>query len=158
MNTDRQLRRQLIKQIEGGQAFVKIESLLQEIPFEQLGVRPEDLPYSFYELFFHMRVAQYDILDFSTNPGYQAPAWPDDYWPLTASPENQDEWEQLKAGFFSERKKFCDFISDADIDLFTPLPQGDGQTLLREAMLILEHNAYHTGQLAVLLRLLHNGE
>lgn len=151
---DLKTRRQLADQLRGRQAFIPIEKLLEEIDFEDLGIRPHGLPYSFYEQFFHLRVAQYDILEFSRNPDYEAPVWPEEYWPVDDAPETGEEWENLKKGYFDEREAFIEHLLDQSNDLYKPLLHGDGQTLLREAMLILEHSAYHTGQLAIILRLL----
>lgn len=147
-------REQLVQQLDGGQAFIRIEELLEEVDYEDLGVRPAGLPYSFYEQFFHLRVAQFDILDFSRNPDYEPQNWPEDYWPMEQAPSSEEEWEQLKTQFFEERNEMMDLILDPDRDLQTPFEHGDGQTLLREGMLVLEHNAYHIGQLAIIFRLL----
>jgi hypothetical protein len=157
-DSSRLTREQLIQQLAGGQAFIKIEDLLEEVEFEQLGIRPAGLPYSFYEQFSHLRIAQFDLLDFSRNPKYEPQQWPDDYWPVEQSPESKEAWEQLKAQFFKERNEMMDLILDPKRALHTPFEHGDGQTLLREALLALEHNAYHTGQLAIILRLLKQEE
>ncbi|MTI89415.1 MAG: DinB family protein [Balneolaceae bacterium] len=153
-----QLRERLVSQLEGGQAYLPIEELLDHIDFEDLGVRPAGLPYSFYEQFFHLRVAQYDIYDFSVNPDYTPQAWPEDYWPLDHAPETEEEWEELKQAFFKERNQFIQLILDERNDLYEPFPHGDGQNLLREAVLLLEHNSYHIGQLAIITRLLEQEE
>lgn len=148
------LRQQLIKHLEGGDAFMTVDQMVKEIPFDKLGTVPDGLPYSFYQQFYHLRFAQYDILDFSRNPDYESLDWPDDYWPGEAGPENKKEWEELKEKFFSERSQLADLIADTGKDLFEAFPHGTGQTLLREAILAIEHNAYHTGQLLIILRLL----
>ncbi|MAL18670.1 MAG: hypothetical protein CL670_00595 [Balneola sp.] len=155
-HSERVTREQLIHQLEGGQAFIKVEDLLNEIEFKDLGVRPAGLPYSFYEQFFHLRVAQFDILDFSRNSEYEPKQWPEDYWPVEQAPESEEEWESLKKQFFDERNEFMNFILDPKNNLQEEIPHGDGQTLFREALLVLEHNAYHIGQLAIIFRLLKN--
>ncbi|MBD3615398.1 MAG: DinB family protein [Gracilimonas sp.] len=154
VNSHRITREQLIQQLEGGQAFLKIEDLLSEVAFENLGERPSGLPYSFYEQFFHMRVAQFDILDFARNPDYEPMEWPEDYWPLQQAPKTEEDWEELKKAFFKERDEIMNLILDESNGLTKPFEHGDGQTLLREALLVLQHNAYHTGQLAIIFRLL----
>ncbi|MEX0722460.1 MAG: DinB family protein [Gracilimonas sp.] len=154
VNSHRITREQLIQQLEGGEAYLKIEDLLDEVEFEDLGKRPAGLPYSFYEQFFHIRVAQFDILDFSRNPDYEPMEWPDDYWPMEETPKSEDEWEELKESFFKERDEMMNFILDEKNGLNKPFEHGDGQTLLRESLLVLQHNAYHTGQLAIIFRLL----
>ncbi len=148
------IRQQLVKHIKGGTAFMPIEEMLKDIPFQKLGVVPEHLPYSFWQQFYHLRFAQYDILDFSRNPDYESAQWPKDYWPENEAPENEAEWKALVNRFFSERQEFIDLLLDPANDLYVPFPHGNGQTLYREAILIIEHNAYHTGQLLIILRLL----
>lgn len=158
VNSHRLTREQIVQQLEGGHAFLKIEDLLDEIDFNDLGKRPAGLPYSFYEQFFHIRVAQYDILDFTRNPDYEPREWPEDYWPLEAAPESKEEWEEQKKSFFKERDEMMNLILDEANGLNKPLEHGEGQTLLRESLLVLQHNAYHTGQLAILFRLLNAGK
>lgn len=148
------IRKQLVKQIQGGEAFTPVEELLKEISYEQLGILPEGLPYSFYQLFYHIRLAQYDILEFSRSPEYQSPDWPEGYWPTREAPASKQEWQELVSSYFRERKQLSEFIAEPANDLLKPFPHGSGQTLLREALLVIEHTAYHTGQLLVVLRLL----
>ncbi|MGK7392577.1 MAG: DinB family protein [Candidatus Cyclobacteriaceae bacterium M2_1C_046] len=151
---DNKLRDQLIKHVKGGEAFMPITEMLKKITFNKLGFKPDGLPYSFYQQFYHLRFAQYDILEFSRNPDYKGFSWPDDYWPEKTAPENEKEWDDLVTDYFKEREEFCSLLSDDKNDLFKPFPHGSGQTLLREALLIIEHSSYHTGQLLVILRLL----
>lgn len=148
------LRQQLVKHLEGGEAFVPIDKIVQDIPFPQVGVVPEKLPYSAWQQFYHLRFAQYDILDFCRNPDYTPVRWPDDYWPEAPAPKNRQEWNNTVEAYFEERKEMAGLISDPENDLYAPIPHGSGQTLLREALLVIEHTAYHTGQLLLILRLL----
>ena len=148
------MRKQLVKHIAGGDAFKGPGDFVEKIPFEKLGIKPDNMPYSLWQQFYHLRFAQRDILDFSTDPDYEAPKWPDDYWPEEAAPPTEAAWKELKKAFFEERKAFQELILDPSQDLFKPLAHGNGQTLYREALLVIEHNAYHTGQILVLLRLL----
>ena len=157
-NSHRLIREQLMRQLQGGQAYLVIEDLLDEISFEDLGKRPAGLPYSFYEQFFHMRVAQFDILDYSQNLDYEKQDWPDDYWPVEQAPKDEAAWEELKESFFKERDEMMDVILDEHNGLTAPVVNHVTHTYLREAMLVLEHNAYHTGQLALIFRLLSNDE
>jgi uncharacterized damage-inducible protein DinB len=150
----KQLREQLVKHIEGGEAFRPLDELLEEIPYEQLGMRPQGMPYSFFELFYHIRLAQHDILEFSRSPDYGSPPWPEGYWPKEQAPQNPAAWEELKRAYFDERQQFCELLLDPTTDLFAPISHGSGQSLLREALLVVEHTAYHTGQLLAVLRLL----
>lgn len=152
------LRNQLASQIMGGNAFIKIENILQTIKFEQLGRQVFGLPYSFWQQFEHMRITQKDILDFSLKAKYHPLNWPADYWPAHIEPNSSDRWEQSQKKFFADREEFLDLLLDPKNDLDTPLHLGQTQTLFREALLILEHNAYHTGQLMVISRLLKEKE
>lgn len=154
MNTDTNFREQLVKHLEGGLAYASIDSFLDSIPFEMLGKRPKGLPYSFYEVFYHIVFAQKDILDYTTSGNYKAHNWPDDYWPDLQEPETEDDWEDLKEAFFEDRRLFRDFILDLQNDLNAPVKNSEEHSLLRELMLIVEHNAYHTGQLLLIQRLL----
>lgn len=154
MTAEINFREQLVKHLEGGLAYASIDSFLDSIPFEILGKRPKGLPYSFYEVFYHIVFAQKDILDYSTSANYKEHQWPEDYWPEFQEPETEDDWEDLKASFFEDRRMLRDFIMDQQNDLNAPVKNSEEHTLLRELMLVVEHNAYHTGQLVLIQRLL----
>jgi uncharacterized damage-inducible protein DinB len=153
-HADKKLREQLVKHLRGGEAFMTVDEALKKIHYEQLGLVPESLPYSFYQLFYHIRLAQHDIIQFSLDPEYESPKWPEGYWPDEKAPHSEEAWQQLKKDYFQEREEFCQYLLNPANDLFEPFSFGSGQTLLRETMLIIEHNAYHNGQLLVVLRLL----
>ena len=146
------LREQLIRHIEGGEAFKPIKDLLENISYEKLGVVPDGLPYSLWQMFYHIRFAQYDILEFSRSSHYEAIQWPDDYWPESAAPGSHADWDELVKLYYEERREFIELIENPSNDLFEPFPHGNGQTLFREALLIIEHTAYHTGELLVIMR------
>lgn len=154
MTAKTQEREQLVKHLEGGLAYASIESFLDAIPFEKIGIRPEGLPYSFYEIFFHIAFAQKDILEYTISGDYQTHNWPDDYWPGRPAPIDQDEWENLKSEYFEDRRLFKNFILDLNNDLNQPVRNSEEHTLLRELFLVVEHTAYHTGQLLIIQRLL----
>lgn len=151
-------RKQLIKHLEGGEAFMPISEVVEKISFKNLGERPYGLPYSFYEVFYHIRYTQKDILDYIFSDNYKAPNWPEGYWDKAKAPKNQHEWETLKKEFFSERKQLADYILNEENDLKKPVKNSENHSLLRELMLVIEHNAYHLGQLFVILRLLGDHE
>ncbi|MBW2961717.1 DinB family protein [Mesonia aestuariivivens] len=148
------IRKQLIKHLEGGEAFTPLDEVVEEINIKQLGVRPEGLPYSFYELFYHIVFAQQDILNYILDENYLAPQWPDGYWSKVQTPKNKQAWEDLKQQFFKQRKELIAIVEDEDLDLNSLIKNSKEHTLFRQLMLIVEHNAYHTGQLLVVLRLL----
>lgn len=148
------MREQLAKHLIGGEAFKPIDDLLAEIPFDKLGIRPHGLPYSFYELFYHITFTQKDILDFIVSETYETPSWPDDYWPKKQAPEDGSSWKELKTSYFQHRQQLIDFVHDETNELSKTVKNSDKQTLIREVLLVLEHTSYHTGQLLVILRLL----
>lgn len=153
---DQKLRKQLVSHLKGGQAFSSIDSLIDKISFEKIGVVPDGLPYSFYQQFYHIRIAQLDILDYCRDDNYRAPNWPDDYWPDESAPSGNSEWNTLIQNYFDERDVFCEMIMDSSNDLFEPFEANPDHNLLREAELVIEHTAYHTGQLYIIYRLLNN--
>lgn len=154
MSAEKEKRAQLAKHLDGGLAFASIESFLDNIPFEKIGVRPAGLPYSFYEVFFHITFAQKDILEYTISSEYKTASWPDDYWPDVPEPSSEAEWEDLKAEYFEDRRIFRDFILDRNNDLDAPVRNSEEHSLLREILLVVEHTAYHTGQLLLIQRLL----
>lgn len=152
MQESGQIKEQLIAHLKGGEAFVPIEELLKYIPFELLSKRPGRLPYSFYEVFYHIWFTQMDIINYCMSEEYHLPNWPVDYWPSQSAPENEVSWTALQNQYFKERERFSEFIQTSEADLLAPLPNGNKHNLLREILLVIEHSAYHTGQLLVILR------
>lgn len=153
MNNQTDIINQLLKHLKGGQAFSPIDKVLEEMPYDKIGIVPDGLPYSFYQLFYHIRIAQLDILEYCKDEDYEAPNWPDDYWPDDRAPANENEWKSLINDYFRERKEFCNLISTPETDLLKPFEANEDHNLLRKAELIIEHTSYHTGQLYVIYRL-----
>jgi hypothetical protein len=112
------------------------------------------MPHSVWELVEHLRIAQWDILDFSRNPDYAHLDWPKDYWPPTPAPADDAAWEESIAAFHRDLKAMQDLIADPSTDLYAKIPWGDGQTILREALLVADHNAYHLGQIVAVRQML----
>lgn len=152
MENDLELRKRLSKHLEGGEAFLPLEEMLKKIEFEMLQIRPHNLPYSIYELFFHIRFAQKDILDYCIGDNYKSYNWPDDYWPNEKGPASLEDWSNLKEAYFKERQKLSEFLMSPENDLLKPVKEGTDHSLLREILLVIEHSAYHSGQLVILLR------
>lgn len=146
------MREILVRHLRGGEAFMPIDEILEEIAFQDLGKRPQGLPYSFYELFYHIKFTQNDILEYCIHPDYQAPKWPRDYWPDQKVPNELASWEQLKAAYFRDRENLETFILSEETDLLSKVPSGEDHNILREVLLVIEHTAYHSGQLLILLR------
>ncbi|MDN3725069.1 DinB family protein [Aequorivita sp. SDUM287046] len=155
MLQEKQIREQLARHLEGGEAFMPVTEILKKISFEDINLRPGNLPYSMYELFYHIAYTQKDIVKFTCSDDYTEPKWPDYYWPKDKICKHVEGWQTLKAEYFTDRERLKDFLLNEENQLITPVKNGkDQQTLLREVTLIIEHTAYHSGQLLVLLRLL----
>ena len=153
MNVD-VIKKQIAIHLDGGKAFIPIQNLIAEIPFDKIGIRPHNLPYSIYELFYHIVYAQKDILDYSISEEYSAANWPKDYWPEKQKPDNEEEWKDLKAQFFQDRVSLKTFFTSEENALDDVVLNSTEHTIIRQVMLVIEHNAYHTGQLLLLCRLL----
>ncbi len=151
---DKETIKYLVKFLKGHQAFVLLEDILGNIPPEARGKILKNLPYSIWQLVEHIRIDQWDVLDFSRNPDYKEIKWPDDYWPKESAPKNDAAWDQSIKKIFSDRDEFIALLEAPDCDLYTPFPWGKGQNLLREAMLIANHTAHHAGEIIVMRRLL----
>ena len=157
MTQDQQLRDQLTKLMRGGQAFKPLEEVLQGITAEDAGKSiQDDLPYTLWKLIEHLRIALYDILEFSCDPAYASPEWPDGYWPKEDGPADQAALDESIKSIKQGLHVMVQLVQDPANDLFEPFAHGKGQNLLREAMLVAEHNAYHLGEIVVLRRLLGN--
>ncbi len=152
MKTCMKLKEQLVFHLRGGEAFMPIDELLKKIPFSDLGKRPAGLPYSFYEIFCHIRFTQKDILEYCTQSDYSAPKWPDNYWPKNNAPENEAVWEKVKKEYIAERKELEKLILSSEMELSHHVPSSQNHSYLREILLVIEHTSYHTGQLLILLR------
>ncbi|WP_334239137.1 DinB family protein [Terriglobus sp. ADX1] len=150
-----ELKKQLKALLDGGQAHAKLDDAVSGVPFDVQGKVPEGLPYSPWQLLEHIRLAQKDILEFSNNAdgSYKELKWPDDYWPKSPVPPNEDAWGESVKALKKDRAAFERLLAEGD--LTKPFPWGDGnQNLLREALLIADHEAYHTGELVMARRLL----
>ncbi len=154
MERDKALRTQLIALLEKAQAHVSLEDALKDITPEVYSVVPGGLPYSIWQLVEHIRIAQWDILDFSRNPDYKEMKWPEDYWPKETAPKDLKAWNQSLQLIRNDLNAFIELIKDESNDLYAPFPWGSGQNLLREALLIADHNAYHAGEIVLVRRLL----
>ena len=118
------------------------------------GRRPAGAEHSPWELLEHIRLAQWDILEFSRNPKHKSPPWPSGYWPKTPAPPSATAWNKGVKAYQAGLKAMCQLVSRKSTNLYAPIPHGDGQTILREALLVADHTAYHLGQLVLVRRLL----
>jgi hypothetical protein len=144
----------LLERLRGQGAHADFEHSIRGLPPEQRGTIPHGLPYSPWMLLEHLRISQWDILEFSRRADHVSPEWPDGYWPEGAAPPDEGAWDRAVEGFERDLAAMQALVSDPAADLFTPLSWGTGQTLFREATLLSDHNAYHLGQLVAVRRLL----
>lgn len=144
----------LAELIEKGNAHASLDNALKGIPFSLLGEKPGKLPYSIWQLAEHIRIAQWDILEFSRNAKHVSPKWPDGYWPAETSPQSEDAWQKCIDSIQADRNAFIKLVENAGDALDEVFEYGDGQSLLKEALVLADHNSYHTGELIIIRRLL----
>ena len=147
MSQDQSLRDHLLELLRGRSAHIDFDHAIGDLPQELRGIKAPGLPHTVWQLLEHIRIAQWDILEFSRNPNYTAPKWPDDYWPDSAAPPDNAAWEASVEAVHRDLKAMEDLVADPETDLFAKIPWGEGQTILREAMLVADHNGYHLGQM-----------
>ena len=142
--------------LRSGQAYDTFEAIIDDFPARLRGIVPPGAENSAWQILDHMRFTLRDILDFTRNErgSYAAPEWPDDYWTDSAAPPDDGSWIAARGAYLADRDALTALVNDPQADLFTPFPWGDGQTLLREALLAADHAGYHLGQIVLLRRLL----
>jgi hypothetical protein len=148
------LRAHLVELLSGRGAHVDWKAALTGIPSEFQGVRPDGMPHSVWELLEHMRIAQWDILEFSRNPKHVSPDWPGGYWPETPEPPNAKAWSRSMKLFGRDLAAMKKLVANPRTKLFARIPHGSGQTILREALLVADHNSYHLGEVVLTRRVL----
>lgn len=151
---DESLRLHLVRVLDGRNAHVEFEGAVAGLSPELCGRRPEGMPHSPWEVLEHLRIAQQDILEFSRDPGWASPAWPDGHWPAGPTPPDEAAWDRSLDAFRADLAAMKELVRDPDRDLHQPFPWGEGHTLLREALLLADHNAYHLGELVAVRRML----
>lgn len=154
MGSDKTVRSLLLEQLEGRNAHVDFNQAVQGLTFKQAGIRVEEVPHTIWDLIEHIRIGQDDILEFCKNPDYEALDWPDDYWPEKSKPDSKEQFEESVQAVQNGIEEMREIVRDPENNLQQPLSHGDGQTLFREAILIVDHNAYHIGQIVLIRRLL----
>jgi DinB superfamily len=147
------LRRHLIDLLEGGNAHATFDQVIADFPEAARGRKPANLPHSAWMLVEHLRIAQWDILEFSRTPKHKSPAWPEGYWPRTDGPPSPAQWNRSVQQWHADLEAMVDLVEDPKTDLFRKIPWGDGQTILRQALLVADHNAYHLAQIVDVRRL-----
>jgi DinB superfamily len=151
---DQSLRQHLLELLRGGSAHLTFDQAVADLPASLRGVRAPGTPHTAWRLVEHLRIAQCDILEFSRNAKHVSPEFPVGYWPKDDAPPDAQAWDRSVTAFRGDLKAMRDLVADPATDLFARIPHGDGQTILREALLVADHNAYHIGQLVMLRRAL----
>lgn len=147
---EKSLREHLLYVLRGGGAHVDFDSAMGDWPVQLAGVKLANFPHTAWMLLEHMRIAQWDILEFSRNPKHVSPAWPKGYWPASEAPPSEKDWKASMTAFKKDLRAVEQLVANPKTDLHAKLPWGDGQTVLREALLVADHDAYHLGQLVML--------
>ncbi len=147
---DKPLRQHLLYLLRDGGAHAGFDAVMGDWPVQLASVKVANFPHTAWMLLEHLRIAQWDILEFSRNPKHVSPAWPEGYWPASDAPSNEKEWRASMAAFKKDLRAVEQLVANKKTDLYAKLPWGDGQTILREALLAADHNAYHLGQLVML--------
>lgn len=148
------VREQVLQLLRGGNAHITLEDAIAGLPPKLRGVKPDGAPHSAWELLEHMRIAQWDILEFSRSAEHVSPEWPAGYWPKDPKPPSDAAWKKSISSLAKDRAKMEQLIENPKTDLYAKIPHGTGQNILREALLIADHNAYHIGQIVLLRQLL----
>jgi hypothetical protein len=148
------LKKHLVDLLLGENAHVNFDKAVDGLPAKLRGAKPKGAPHSAWELVEHLRIAQRDILEFSRNPKHVSPPWPSGYWPPASAPPSPSAWANSIRSFRSDLRAMAKLVSNPGTDLFAAIPRGDGQTILREALLVADHNSHHIGQIILLRRLL----
>ena len=144
------LRQHLLYLLEEGGAHATFDAVMGDWPVQLAGAKVANFPHTAWKLVEHIRIAQWDILEFSRNPKHVSPSWPEGYWPSSEAPPSEQAWTKSIAAVTADLRAMQKLVSDPKVDLYAKIPWGDGQTVLREALLVADHNAYHVGQLAML--------
>jgi hypothetical protein len=153
LTADHSLGQRLVEALRGGHAHITFDQAVRGFPLDRVGVRPRGLPHSAWELLEHIRLAQVDILRFSQSADYVSPPWPDGYWPESPAPERPTQWAASIRRYRKDLAEFEAMILEPAQNLHRKFPWGSGQTLLREALTIVDHTSYHVGQLLLVRQL-----
>ena len=148
------LRSHVLELLRGGHAHVNLETALKGLPARLRGKKPKGAEHTLWQLLEHIRIGQWDILEFSRNPKHVSPPWPKGYWPATDAPPSASAWNNSLRKVREDLKAMEKLVASPKTDLLAKIPHGSGQTILREALLLADHNAYHVGQIVLLRRML----
>jgi hypothetical protein len=150
MSTDHVVRAQLLALLRGGQAYMPFDQAVADFPLAQINRYPPHVPYTPWQLLEHLRIAQWDILEFIRNPAHISPPWPAGYWPARDAQADARAWARTIAAFQADLRALQAVVADPRTDLYAPLPHAPDYTILREILVVADHNAYHIGEFAIL--------
>lgn len=150
MIAEQVIREQLLALLRGGNAHLDFDEAVADFPAEHINSKAPHVPYTPWHLLEHMRIAQWDILEFIRNPAHLSPDWPEGYWPAQAEQADLARWQTTLKAFRADHQALQDLVKDAQTDLSAPLPHAPGYTIFREILLVADHNAYHLGEFAIL--------
>lgn len=150
MKDGKSMRKELLQLLEGGNAHFTFEEVIADLPFECINLKPPNTPYTFWHFVEHLRIAQWDILEFVRNPAHVSPEYPQGYRP--APEENADPagWSKSCNGFLSDLEALKELVRDESRDLLAPIPHAKDFNIFREVLLAADHNAYHIGEIAIM--------
>ena len=148
MDIDTIVREQLRTLLEGGNAHMTFDEAIANFPHEQMNTKPQNVPYTLWQLLEHIRMAQWDILEFIRNPQYVSPPWPEGYWPVESVQADEVAWEKTLVSFRADLQSLLIMVSDSEVNLYSPIPHGNGQNILREILVVADHSAYHISEFA----------
>jgi hypothetical protein len=150
MLSDQVVREQLLALLIGGNAHMNFEQAVADFPAEHFNTRPVNVTYTPWHILEHLRIAQWDILEFIRNPAHVSPEWPKEYWPDQAKAADQNQWDETISLFLFNLGSLRDIVKDPDIDLYAPIPHAPDYTIFREILVVSDHNAYHIGEFTIL--------
>ncbi len=149
-NQDQVFREQLLALLRGGNAHMSFDDVVADFPMAHINTKPPNVSYSPWHLLEHLRIAQWDILEFVRNSNHVSPEWPIGYWPDPEAQANETQWQQTIAEFKADMQTIEDLVEDPGTDFFAPIPHAPDYTIFREVLLVADHNAYHIGEFAIL--------
>ena len=154
MTLDIQVREQLHALLIGENAHMTFDQAVADFPLEHINTKPSHVAYTPWHLLEHLRRAQWDILEFIINPEHVSPSWPEGYWPAQHEQADEAAWHKTIVSFRADLHALSTLVLDPETDLATPIPYGSGQTVLREILVVADHNAYHIGEFAILRQIM----
>ena len=156
MESDKVVREQLLFLLRGGNAHMNFDQAMADFPIQNINTKPPNVSYTPWYLLEHLRIAQWDILEFIRDPKHVSPAWPEGYWPLETEEADQAKWEKTISDFHADMGTLQDMVAHPRTDLYAPIPHAPDYTILREILLVADHNAYHIGEFAILRQVMDN--